>query len=72
MDPSLHSDLTISETTAITDNDGENLAATTRASVEGVTNDEIHFWPAYAAEASHESVDYEEIPEEDSNVPLED
>jgi hypothetical protein len=71
MDPSLHSDLEISETSGITDDNGENLAAATRASVEGVTDDEIHFWPAYAAEAPHESVDYEEIPEEDSNVPLE-
>ena len=68
MDPELHSDLKLAETTGITDDDGENLAATTRASVEGVTDDEIHFWPSYAAEAPHESVDYSEIPEQDSNV----
>lgn len=72
MDPSLHSDLKIAETTGIKDDDGENLAAATRASVGDVTDDEIHFWPTYAAEAEHESVSYDEIPKEDSNIELED
>jgi hypothetical protein len=73
MDPELHSDIKISEISGIKDGDtGEYLATAARASVEGVTDDEIHFWPTYAAEAGHESVDYDEIPGEDSNVALED
>lgn len=67
MDPELHSDIKISETSGIKDDDGELLATAARASVEDVTDDEIHFWPTYAAEAEHESVSYEEIPEEDSD-----
>lgn len=72
MDPELHSAMKISETSGIKDDNGENLATATRASVEGVTDDEIHFWPSYAAEAEHESVDYDEIPEENSDIELED
>lgn len=68
IDDSLRSDMKISETTGVTDDDGEVLAGATRASVESVTGDEIRFWPSYATEAKHESVYYEEIPREDSNV----
>lgn len=67
MDPGLHSDIKIAETSGIKDDDGEHLATATRASVEDVTDDEIHFWPTYAAEAEHESVSYGEIPERDSD-----
>jgi hypothetical protein len=68
IDDELLSDMKISETTGITDDDGGVLAGAVRASVADVTDDEIHFWPSYASEAAHESVDYEEIPAEDSNV----
>jgi hypothetical protein len=68
IDHELRSDMKISETTGITDDNGEPLAGAARASVADVTDDEIHFWPTYAAEAEHESVSYEEIPAEDSNL----
>ena len=58
---SLRGSMKIAETTAITNN-GENYAAGTMAAISHITDDEIHFWPSYAAEAEHESVDYEEIP----------
>lgn len=67
MDSSLHSDIKIAETSGIKD-DGENLATGTRASVAEVTDDEIYFWTTYATEAEHESVSYEEIPGQDSNI----
>lgn len=70
-DDELLSDMKISETTGIAD-DGGVLAGAARASVADVTDDEIHFWPAYAAESQHESVSYEEIPQEESNVEPED
>jgi hypothetical protein len=70
IDAELRSDMKVAETTGIK-HDGEPLAGAPRASVENVTDDEIHFWPAYAAEARHESVSYDEIPGEDSNVELE-
>lgn len=66
IDDELRSDMKVSETTAKR-HDGEVLAGAPRAAVEGVTADEIHFWPSYAAEASHESVSYDEIPEEDGH-----
>jgi hypothetical protein len=66
MDSELHSDIKIAETTAHKHND-EYLAAATRASVEDVTDDEIHFWPTYATEAEHESVSYTDIPAENSD-----
>ena len=72
MDPELHSDIKIAETSGIKDDDGENLATAARASVADVEDDEIHFWPTYAAEAEHESVTYEEIPGQDSNIEPED
>ena len=68
MDSELHSDIKIAETSGIKDDDGENLATTTLASVADVTDDEIHFWPAHAREAEHESVSYDEIPGQDSNI----
>jgi hypothetical protein len=68
IDADLRSDLKISETTAVTDDDGTPLAGASRASVADVTDEEIHSWPTYAAEAEHESVDYEEIPGQDSNI----
>lgn len=67
IDYDLRSDMKIAETTGIK-HEGEMLAAATRASVENVTDGEIYFWPAYATEAQHESVSYEEIPGDDSNV----
>ena len=70
IDKQLHSDMKVAETTAIK-HDGTPLAGAPRASVKNVTDEEIHFWPAYAAEAAHESVSYEEIPGEDSSVELE-
>jgi hypothetical protein len=72
MDSELHSDIKIAETSGIKDDDGENLATAARASVADVEDDEIHFWPTYAAEAGHESVDYDEIPGQDSNIEPED
>ncbi|MFC6963968.1 hypothetical protein [Halocatena marina] len=66
IDPTLRSDMNIAEKTGIKDG-GEYLAGATRASVEGVTDDKIRFWPTYATEAKHESVSYDEIPEEDSH-----
>ena len=72
MDSELRSDIKIAEISGIKDDDGENLATAARASVADVTNDEIHFWPTYAAEAGHESVDYDEIPGQDSNIKPED
>ncbi|UPM45162.1 hypothetical protein [Halocatena salina] len=66
IDPELHSDMNISEITGVKDR-GEYLAGAARASVAGVTDEEIHFWPTYAAEAEHESVTYEEIPEQESH-----
>lgn len=66
IDPTLRSDMNISEKTGIKDG-GEYLAGATRASVESVTDDKIRFWPTYAAEAKHESVSYDEIPEENSH-----
>ncbi|HET7323496.1 MAG TPA: hypothetical protein VFJ06_04120 [Halococcus sp.] len=66
IDTSLRGSMKVAETTAITDN-GENYASATMASVSDITDDEIHFWPAYATEAEHESVDYEDIPAEDSH-----
>lgn len=66
IDTALQGSMKISQTTGIRDN-GENLASATMASVSDVTDDEIHFWPAYATEADHESVDYEDIPAEDSH-----
>jgi hypothetical protein len=71
IDTSLRGSMKIAATTAITDN-GENYAAATMAAISDVTDDEIHFWPAYATEAEHESVDYEEIPGQDSNIEPED
>ena len=67
IDDELRSDMKVAETTGIT-SDGETLAGAARASVADVTDDEIYFWPAYAAEAEHESVSYDDIPQEDSNV----
>lgn len=72
IDADLRSDLKISETTSVKDDDGTPLAGATRASIADVTEDEIHSWPTYAAEAGHESVDYEEIPGQDSNIEPED
>jgi hypothetical protein len=72
IDSSLRSDMKISETTGHTDDDGTVLAGATRASVSDVIDDEIHFWPSYAAEADHESVEYDEIPGQDSNIEPED
>jgi hypothetical protein len=71
IDYDLRSDMKVAETTGIK-HDGDMLAGAARASVADVTDEEIHFWPAYAAESKHESVSYEEIPQEDSNVELED
>lgn len=71
MDAELHSDLTLSETSGIKDTDGEMLAAAVRASVKEVADGDVHFWPAYGGESPHESVNYEDIPEEDSNIPSE-
>ncbi|PSP88313.1 hypothetical protein BRC90_07835 [Halobacteriales archaeon QS_4_69_34] len=68
VDDELLSDMKIAETTSIRDADGGVLAGAARASVADVTDDTIHFWPAYATEARHESVSYEEIPGADSNV----
>jgi hypothetical protein len=72
MDSSLHSDIKISEISGIKNDDGEYLATAARASVADVTEDEIYFWTTYASEAEHESVDYEEIPGQDSNIEPED
>lgn len=74
IDDELRSGMKVAETTAVTDDDddGTRLAGAARASVADVTDEAIHFWPTYAAEASHESVDYEEIPREDSDVEPED
>ncbi|RRJ31492.1 hypothetical protein [Halocatena pleomorpha] len=66
IDPALRSDMKVSEITWLKD-DGDHLAGAARASVADVTDDEIHFWPTYAAEAEHESVTYDEIPEEESH-----
>lgn len=52
--------------------DGKNLAGMPLAAVAEVTDDEIRFWASYATAPQHEAVDYEEIPEEDSNVELDD
>lgn len=72
MDSSLHSDIKIAETSGIKDENGENLATGARASVADVTEDEIYFWTTYASEAEHESVDYEEIPGQNSDIEPED
>ena len=66
IDTALRGSMKIAETTAITSN-GENYASATMAAVSDVTDGEIHFWPSYATEAEHESVDYEDIPAEDSH-----
>ena len=66
IDDELLSDMKIAEITGIKA-DGETLAGAPLASVEEVTDDEIVFWPSYAAESEHESVSYEDIPEEDSH-----
>lgn len=65
IDTALRSSMKIAGTTAIP-GDGENYAAATMASISDVTDDGIHFWPAYATEADHGSVDDEDIPAEDS------
>lgn len=67
----LRGSMKIAETTAIS-GEGENYAAATMAAVADVNNDEIHLWPSYATDAEHESVDYEEIPGQDSNIEPED
>jgi hypothetical protein len=68
---SLRGSMPIAETTAIPGK-GENYAAATMAAVGDVNDDEIHFWPSYATDAEHESVSYEEIPGQDSNIEPED
>ncbi|MBV0926168.1 hypothetical protein KTS45_18330 [Halomicroarcula limicola] len=63
IDEGLRSDIKVSETTSKRSN-GKVLAGAPIGAIEGVTDEEIHFWPSYAAEARHEAVEYEEIPEE--------
>lgn len=71
IDTSLRGSFKIAGTTAIKDN-GENLASAAMASISDVTDGEIHIWPSYATEAEHESVSYDEIPGQDSNIEPED
>lgn len=66
IDASLRSNMKVSETTAKR-YEGDVLAGAPMAAIEGVTDDKIHFWPAYASEARHESVSYDEIPEAESH-----
>ncbi|MBX0296745.1 hypothetical protein [Haloarcula nitratireducens] len=63
IDEELRSDIKVSETTARRAN-GKVLAGAPIGAIEGVTDEKIHFWPSYAAEARHEAVSYKEIPEE--------
>ena len=67
IDPGLLSDMKIAEITGIKA-EGETLAGAPLASVADVTDEEIRFWPSYAAESEHESVSYEDIPEEESHT----
>lgn len=68
IDPELLSDMKVSKTTARrSEKDGDVLAGIPIGAIETVTEDEVVFWPSYASESPHESVDYEEIPQEDAH-----
>lgn len=69
IDDGLRSDMKISETTAYS-HEGKPLAGAPLAAVEKVVDEEIYFWPAYAAEARHESIQYDEIPQEEGHEDL--
>lgn len=67
IDQDLLDDMKIAETTAQS-YDGAVLAGASMGAIESVTDDEIRFWPAYAAESRHEPTADEDASAEDTGA----